>query len=345
MSKKTILAKVLYNIGTTKLMNAYWGASRLTVLAYHRILDVNTPGFDFYEPNVSASPTLFAREMAYVAQHFNVVDLKAVVDFVYHKAPLPERPLLITFDDGYLDNYQNALPVLKKYGFPAVIFLMTHWMTHTHERSWWDKCAYYFYHTRKDSAELPLVGLRDLSTPQARRAAREALMPKLKLISEQEKLQRLAEIGDVLGIPQIPQEQQIFVTWEQVRELVANRVACQPHTVNHPILTRVSDAQVEDEICLSRQHVQQETGQDILGFAYPNGGQEDYSIAALNALRKYDYKVAFTLAPGPMPAREVQNHPFEIRRVYLGQKDTFESFVLKVMGASMLNESLAYVEQ
>ncbi len=339
-----MLAKVLYRVKADKFMDAYWGRSRLTVLAYHRINDSYAPDFDFYGPNVSATPEMFERHLEYIGKNFNVVDLQAVVDFVENGKPLPARPLLITFDDGYLDNYEFAFPSLKKYGFPAVIFLMTRGMTNTNERPWWDECAYYFFHTRKTSADLPLIGKLEFPTPQERENVREKLMKQLKLIPEAEKRASLDKLQHVLEVPSPSMNGQIFMNWEQVRELVANGITCQPHTVNHPILTRISETQVYEEIKQSRDHIQQETGQDIVAFAYPNGRVADYNQAALNALREYGYKVAFTLTSGPMPNGDVKKHPLEIRRVYLGRRDNFEVFVMKAMGASAFGEPPAYVE-
>ncbi|MBZ0308392.1 MAG: polysaccharide deacetylase family protein [Anaerolineae bacterium] len=340
-----MLAKVLYTVKADKLMNIYWGRSRLTVLAYHRIADSYAPDFDFYAPNVSATPEMFERHLEYIGQHFNVVDIQAVVDFVENNKPLPDRPLLITFDDGYLDNYEAAFPALKKYGFPAVIFLMTRWMTQTHERPWWDECAYYFFHTPKTSADLPLIGKQDFPTSQEKDMVREKLMKQLKLVSETEKRAYLNTLPQRLEVSAPQDKTPIFVNWDQVRELVANGVACQPHTVNHPILTRISAEQVDEEIKLSRDHIIQETGQQAVAFAYPNGRIADYNQAALDALRKYGYKVAFTLTSGPMPNEDVKKHPLEIRRVYLGRRDNFEVFVMKTMGASALGEPPVYVEQ
>src|SRR5215212_2664577 len=109
MNKKSLFSLIMCKSGATALLDKVWGPNRLTVLAYHRIVDVNTPGFDHYQSNVSASPIMFERQMAYVAKNFNVIDLARLQAFIQHGEPLPERPMLITFDDGYLDNYTNAL--------------------------------------------------------------------------------------------------------------------------------------------------------------------------------------------------------------------------------------------
>src|SRR5512138_490244 len=108
MKKSHPLSDRLYRAGTPRLLDWAWGSHRLTVLAYHRINNVNAPDFVGLKANVSASPEQFAQQMDYVARTFNVIDLAVLRDHVVDGKPLPSRPLLITFDDGYLDNYEFA---------------------------------------------------------------------------------------------------------------------------------------------------------------------------------------------------------------------------------------------
>lgn len=341
--KKRFVTKTLYNIGMWRALNVFWGAKRLTVLAYHRIIDGDVPEFDFFEQNISATPDMFARHMAFVEQHFNVVSLADLEAHVVDGKPLPTRPLLITFDDGYLDNYENARPILKRHGFPAVIFLMTDGMA-TQKRPWWDTCAYYFHHTRLPEAELPLLGHCTLNTDTERRAARNTLSRQLKTIPEEQKLEIIGQLSNLLEVPP-PQDKQLFVNWDQVRELVADGIACQPHTVHHPILSRVGQDQQYAELRDSRDTIVRETQQAVVAFAYPNGTIADYNQYSLDALRELNYKLAFTLTEGPMPLSQVRQHPLEIQRVFIGKKDMFETFALKTMGLLRLFERPSYVEK
>jgi peptidoglycan/xylan/chitin deacetylase (PgdA/CDA1 family) len=333
--KKKILAAALYRGGVPKLLNTYWGPDRLTVLAYHRITDPTPSQFSYYIPNISATAEMFARQMEYVAQHFNVIDLAALRAFIEQGSPLPPRALLITFDDGYLDNYANAYPVLRAYKFPAVIFLMTRGMDDP-TPAWWDACGYYFQHTQRIQANLPLIGACDLSTTELRTAAREALMRRLKQIPESQKQEAMHMLPTALDVAPPPREPRLFMNWNEVRELVANGVACQPHTVTHPIMTRIDPDEVRRQLAESRARIEQETGQITTTFAYPNGTSADYNADTMQALRETGYTIAFTLTPGPMRIADVKQHPLQIARVFVGYKDSFESFVMKVMGLPAL---------
>lgn len=341
MRKSHLIASVFHKTGGSRILDMMWGKNRLTVLAYHRIIDSYTDDFNYYQPNVSATPEMFKKQMDFVAKRFNVIDLNALVDFIEHGTALPPRPLLITFDDGYLDNYENAFPILKSHGFPAVIFLMTTAMDNPTMRPWWDACAYYFQHTQKSTISLPF-GTFEITSPENRIPVREAVMRQLKKLPEVEKQEIIASLPEATDV-EPPNDSPLFVNWDQVRELVANGVACQPHTVTHPILTRIPDDEIQRELTESRDRIKSETGQSITAFAYPNGTPADYNKIAIETLQSLDYKVAFTLTPGPAKFGKVKQHPMQIPRVYLGRRDTFEIFVTKVMGLPALTDKTKFI--
>ena len=117
---KQLLKNAVYRtIGETAVaLGAVDGAERRTlrVLMYHKINDQP-------ENPVTVPTAQFAEQMAQLAEMgYTVVPLEAVLDHYVDGKPLPERAVLITFDDGYRDNLENALPALQRHGYPAVIF-------------------------------------------------------------------------------------------------------------------------------------------------------------------------------------------------------------------------------
>jgi peptidoglycan/xylan/chitin deacetylase (PgdA/CDA1 family) len=110
-SFKDRILHLAFETGLMRAGRGLWGRS-LAVLNYHRIDDPHREGFDSFKPNVSATPHEFARQMAYLAKWFNVVSLQEIVDWLDGRRELPRHAALITFDDGYLDNYTSDYPVL-----------------------------------------------------------------------------------------------------------------------------------------------------------------------------------------------------------------------------------------
>ena len=91
------------------------------IMMYHNVNYSDKPWAN------TVSPEHFARQMAYLRdQRYNVVSFKEVVDSIWNKKKLPKKTVVITFDDGYEDNYKYAFPILKQYHFPAIIFVVTY---------------------------------------------------------------------------------------------------------------------------------------------------------------------------------------------------------------------------
>ena len=105
----------------------------LIILLYHQI--GNLP--DSLDPfGISVKTEDFARQMAYLNDNgYNVLKLSKAIKMMHEGTPLPEKAVCITFDDGYKDNYTNALPILQKYNFSATIYLVA---AHVGESAKWD---------------------------------------------------------------------------------------------------------------------------------------------------------------------------------------------------------------
>lgn len=98
---------------------------RIPILMYHYI-SVPPPDADKYRLDLSVTPANFDAQMEYLASEgYHPVRLSDVAEFLRNGKPLPLNPIVITFDDGYADNHQYALPILKKYKFPATFFIIT----------------------------------------------------------------------------------------------------------------------------------------------------------------------------------------------------------------------------
>ncbi len=96
---------------------AAWPAPGVPILSYHRVADAEDP--------LSVSPADFERQMRWLAENgYTAVTLAALVDHMTAGSPLPVKPVVITFDDGYADNYHTALPIMSRYGMKATVFVI-----------------------------------------------------------------------------------------------------------------------------------------------------------------------------------------------------------------------------
>ena len=111
-----------------------------------------------------------------------------------------------------------------------------------------------------------------------------------------------------------------------------NNIEFGAHTVNHPILTRISKDVVHEEVNKSKQQVENEIQRPIATFAYPNGQRSDFSDEVISIVREAGIEVAFTLLPGPTHIKDVKENPLAIRRIFLIHSDSFPRFVAKLLG-------------
>lgn len=298
----------------------------LTVLNYHRINDVNQADFDSFHPNVSAHPKVFKQQMEYLSKWFNVVSISDIIEWLHKKKKLPDYAALITFDDGYLDNYTHAYPILREYNFPAVIFLASGHIG-TNRPFFWDLAAYCFFHTTQDHIIFPDKRERSWKNGEEKKSISISWVESMKILSNEEKLRWVNELPEKLNVS-IPHNyfKNLMTNWDQIREMSNNGIDFGGHTITHPILSRVSPEEARQEIEGSKFRIEQETGKPVLSFAYPNGMKKDLNTSIEVLVSKAGYQAAFTLLNGPTSLHEVRQNPFAIRRIFILHTHTLAHF-------------------
>lgn len=304
----------------------------LTVLNYHRIDDPFRVGFDTFRSNVSATPVDFARQMDYVAKRYNVISGAELVDCLKKRRKLPPHAAMITFDDGYYDNYSNAYPVLKARNLPAIIFLATDYIGEQ-KPFYWDLIAYCFHHTKKTQAEFPHLGLQSWADDNSRNKAMQNWIAVLKRLTEMEKQALVEKLPGILDVSVSADAfTNLMMSWSHARELSENGIEMGGHTASHPILTRISPEDASTELAKSKKCIETAIKKRVLSFAYPNGQSEDFNADLMDRVRDAGFEIAFTLLSGPTRYSTVMKNPFAIRRIFLTYKDTFPRFVAKLTG-------------
>jgi len=308
----------------------------LTVLNYHRIDNINRSGFDTFRPNVSATVAGFDQQMDYVSRNYQVISVSDLVHFIKNGKALPAHAALITFDDGYLDNYVNAYPILKKYGLSAVIFLATDYIE-VDRPFYWDLIAYCFFHTRKSSVELPGYGTLAWTDQRSKEAGFHTWIESLKQMPDAQKQKLVDQLPDFLDV-NIPAGyfQRMTFSWNQAYEMSQNGIEFGGHTASHPILTRITLEQVGHELSRCKKRIEELTAKSVLSFAYPNGQSSDFNSAIVTKVREAGFETAFSLLPGPVNYSSIVQNRFAIRRVFLSHKDNFARFVAKLTGLPRL---------
>ncbi len=273
-------------------------APRLWILMYHRILPADDARYALEEPGMLVQPDHFALHLREIKRHFDVVRLADWVDALEKGERLPKRACAITFDDGWLDNYEYALPLLKAEQTPATLFVVAGKIG-TDFHFWPNIVALLLRggfsqamarHALLGSAITDRNGSDDYSPDDI-----SAAIQRLKRYTDQEIHAALDDLAwrNLLAPHGMPPA---LCDWQQIHEMVSSGwVDIGSHTCTHRRLTEDSSAEeLHYEIADSRVLIHKHLGITPELFCFPNG---DYSPAAL-ALVKQHYKAAVTTRSG-----------------------------------------------
>ena len=187
--------------------------TKVLILNYHKI--------DNTFISLAVRPDDFDTQMKYLSENgYHTISPDELYNSLAGTGELPDNPVMITFDDGYEDNYVNAYPILKKYGFKATIFVVT---------SFLDK------------------------------------------------------------------NKKGYMSWDQAREMDANGISIQSHTVDHKSMTDLTDDQLRMELVDSKKKAEKELGHPVNYMAYPTG---TYNLHIAQMVKEAGYKAAFTIKYG-----------------------------------------------
>ncbi len=301
----------------------------LTILNYHRVQEPEqVVGLD--SRMVSATPEGFEWQMAYLQQHFELLAPEEIALRLSHGHDLPPNAALVTFDDGYRDNFDVAYPILQRHSIPAVIFLITG-LVGTTERMWWDEVAALVSATKVEQAVVPGAGELRFHTMIERAQSRERLRRLLKSQLEEHRQETLNTLREKLdGVPAAFLGERLFVTWDEVREMRWGGISFGAHTHTHPILTHMPEDRAAWEVAVSKQIVERELGQEVPWFAYPNGRRGDFNLRTRRLVERSGFDLGLTLMHGANPPNDMDR--LALHRMYIGTDDR-QVFVAKVSGA------------
>jgi peptidoglycan/xylan/chitin deacetylase (PgdA/CDA1 family) len=284
-------------------MDAAIASSRkLLVLTYHRILADEDP----LRPG-EMTRQAFARHMGVLRRFFRVLPLRQAWSRV-RDGTLPRRAVAITFDDGYADNAELALPILARHRLPATFFVATAYLDGG--RMWNDTIIETM---RQAPARLDLSdlggGIVELDGMQSRAAATGRLILAWKHLPP---AQRQAHVDELTKRCGATPPANLMMRSEQVRELARAGMTIGSHTVTHPILAKIDDAQAEREMRQSREQLERITGTPVDLFAYPNGRLgDDYEPRHAQMAQRVGFSLALSTDPGVVDA---SSDPYRLPR-------------------------------
>ena len=275
---KNSLCNITYYSGALKLYKIFFPRKQPVILTYHRV-----------------DEDAFSKQMNYLKKNYNVIPLDDYVKGLVEGRTFKKNTVVITFDDGYLNNYAHAYPILKKLGLKATVFI-TYDFVNKNSFAWWDRLEH--------SGEKIDLNLLKSSSP----AEIEAETIELTGLSPDSRKPKKYE----------------FMNWEQIKEM--NDVfEIGSHTMTHPILTNVSLKEAEKEITQSKTKIEKKIGREVKSFSYPNG---NYNDELVKIVKKAGYKCAVVYNKGV----NNKNKMLKLHRRGINIKDNAATFANKTAG-------------
>lgn len=258
---------------------------KLAILIFHRVLDRPDP-LRPYDPDIR----LFEQQIAQLTRWWNVLPLQEAIASL-RDGSLPARAVSITFDDGYEDNFRNAVPILKKHSAPATVFVATGFLDGGIMFN--DLVTEAVRNSRKDaitvSDEADAIPLGNSSAERLDALGKVLGQIKYRGMDERETLARriAAEHGYDPGSGPM-------MTSQQVRDTRQSGMEVGAHTERHPILREVSGEVAKREIEVGKSTLESILQEEVQGFAYPNGkSARDFDQRDVDVVRTagFDYAV------------------------------------------------------
>jgi peptidoglycan/xylan/chitin deacetylase (PgdA/CDA1 family) len=271
------------------------GAPRLWVLMYHRILPLQDHRYSEEEPGMCVSPQSFAMHLSQLRRYFTPMFLSEWIAKANAGEALPARACAVTFDDGWRDNFEFALPLLEQFKVPATLFAVA------------EKIGTDFQFWPNIVARLLLQGALPQMAAQPIFHALQSTFPTLppgregvamairflKRYSDEQLFHALDEIHWQRRTKPMPAA---LMDWSELKHMQASGwVEIGSHTCTHRRLTcELDETQLRYEIQHSQRVLQQQLGSTVNLFCFPNG---DYSPEALRIVEE-TYQAAVTTRRG-----------------------------------------------
>jgi len=302
------------------LQNLIPNRRNVQILTYHRVNDFEL----LHQLGLAVSVSNFENQIKYLSRKYNIISLKKAVELLSSKQKIPKNAMVITFDDGYRDNFTEAFPILKRYEVPFTLFLTANCID-SGKPIWIDYIINTIYNSN-DKKRIRInsnsFGTKNfpLETYTQKREAIFDIINLLKGVPEDEKRKILKNILSEFSINEdFLNSQAVMLSWDEVNEMRGhNKVSFGAHGLTHAILTMLSRQKAEGEIKRSKEILKEKIGKEVEFFAYPNGSRSDFNKRIMEMVRIAGYSCGCTLISGPNNHHNF--HPFSLKRDMISEE-------------------------
>ena len=266
------------------------------ILAYHRILDTHDNEiYLFDEELISANSETFLWQINFLKKHYDVISFAELSQRQASNKPLTGRELIITFDDGFSDNYSNAYRLLDSIDIPAVFYISTGYIG-AYKTFWFNEVVHAIKVAEKLAFSIADTTYDFEPSKENKGKAIQLVLNKLKEIPNAERLNAIESLyrdldfqADTIPASELP------MTWENINEMASNNMEIGSHAISHPILSRLTDKEMQQEITDSKKTIEAMTKKVCRTIAYPVGGRNAFTekVQEISEAAGYEYGLSY----------------------------------------------------
>ncbi|GAC1567531.1 MAG: hypothetical protein NVS3B14_13860 [Ktedonobacteraceae bacterium] len=273
-----------------------------------------------------AMPGNLREHLLFLRRYCRVLPLEQALEELYapdqKQGPHGRRdrriPVVLTFDDGYRDNYTHGFVLAQELHMPFTVFLPTGYID-SGENYWWQEGERIVRHAQVDKVVVNEI-IYCLNELEDRKALKKEIFDHLRdapSLAEREAF--LKDMRVALGVPMsltLEEELMLPMTWEQILEMDRSGfVTFGAHTVHHPVLACLKDpAEVQREVRECREVLEKKLDHSARAFAYTMGKPGDIDMQTLQAVKEAGYDWAFTTVSGVNTPR---SNPYQLLRIHV----------------------------
>lgn len=325
---KNTLTSILKNYPLRYIKDYYTGLG--SFLLYHRVLP-NVFSRAEHSPYNSLAVTKdnFEKQIRYCKENFHCLSLGDAVKLLY-RGELPKKTMVVTFDDGYKDNFYNALPVLEKYGVPATVYVTTGLIDRTAEL-WWYEQEYII----RNSDELDFIWQNrhfkiSLKTPEEKYRAINDFNKLFRNLSVKEQKRFMSALR-----PHVTESfsyDDLMLTWDELKKFDSHPlITIGAHTKNHPMLSRLDETELARELKDAKLRLEAHLGHEVEHLAYPFGAKHEVGAREFRMAKSAGYFSAVTTRNGHIHEAH-QKYLHILPRITVNYDDELETFAWKLSG-------------
>jgi peptidoglycan/xylan/chitin deacetylase (PgdA/CDA1 family) len=291
------ISQVLSFSGLLRAIELLPSRPGVVTFSHHRIGNRNE--CDYNTDLISATAEQFDYQLAYLKRHIPTLLPHELAELMTKKKRLTRLHAIITFDDGYLDNYTHAFPLLQQHGLHAAFFLITSFVGTSH-LPWWDEIAYLVRHTTRASLAIACGSVTTVDLAAGREQAIHKLVTAFKSEENRDPAAFMQQLRSEAQVP-APKLTRRFIDWKEAKEMAAAGMEIGAHTHTHPLLSRLSSLEQQAEMRESKTAIERMIGFPVTSLAYPNGSPRDFTAETRQIACDLGYTAAFSFYGGVNP--------------------------------------------